>query len=210
MILIFAPRIFFNTCGPSTSVLPGPVAPITSSVLNTSLKFFTGASRRRIGALERAHRGVIFFDEVADLPLDAQNVLVTAIEGEIERHGGNDPISVELLVIAATNQDLWALVQAGRRAGDLVARYGGEEFVVLLPNTGGPDASETARRLQQEIWSLALPHAETPAGIVTVSLGVASLVPSTRHSPDDLLQQADMALYGAKQAGRNCLRLAAG
>lgn len=102
-----------------------------------------------------------------------------------------------------------ALVQAGRRAGDLVARYGGEEFVVLLPNTGGPDALETARRIQQGVWSLALPHEETPPGIVTVSLGVASLVPSAQHTPDDLLQLADTALYRAKQAGRNGLRLAA-
>jgi diguanylate cyclase (GGDEF)-like protein len=102
-----------------------------------------------------------------------------------------------------------ALAQAGRRAGELAARYGGEEFVVLLPNTGGHDALEAARHIQQEVWALALPHAETPAGIVTVSLGVASLVPSRRHVPEDLVQQADQALYRAKQAGRNCLRLAA-
>ena len=101
-----------------------------------------------------------------------------------------------------------ALVQAGRRAGDLPARYGGEEFVVLLPDTGLDDALETARYIQNAIRSLALPHAETFPGIVTASLGVASLVPSKQHIPEDLVRQADSALYCAKQSGRNCLQLA--
>jgi diguanylate cyclase (GGDEF)-like protein len=69
------------------------------------------------------------------------------------------------------------LAQAARRAGDLVARYGGEEFVVLLPDTSAPDALEIARHIQREVWSLALPHAETSRGIVTFSLGVASMLP---------------------------------
>jgi diguanylate cyclase (GGDEF)-like protein len=101
-----------------------------------------------------------------------------------------------------------ALAKAGRRAGELAVRYGGEEFVMLLPNTNGHDALETARHIQQEVWSLALPHTETPTGIVTVSLGVASLVPSMQLCPEDLVQQADSALYGAKLSGRNCVRSA--
>ena len=100
------------------------------------------------------------------------------------------------------------LVQAGRRAGELPARYGGEEFVVLLPDAGWDDALETARRIQKDVWSLALPHAETSPGIVTVSLGVASLVPSRQHMPEELVRQADSALYRAKQSGRNCLQTA--
>lgn len=101
-----------------------------------------------------------------------------------------------------------ALVKAGRRAGELAARYGGEEFVVLMPDTGMHDALEAAQRMQQEAWSLALPHAQTSLGIVTFSLGVASLVPSARHIPDDLVRQADAALYRAKETGRNCLQSA--
>ncbi len=100
------------------------------------------------------------------------------------------------------------LAKAGLRAEDLAARYGGEEFVMLLPNTNGHDALETARRIQREIWSLALPHAEISPDIVTVSLGVASLVPSREHIPEDLVRQADTALYLAKQSGRNCLQSA--
>ncbi|WP_316977409.1 diguanylate cyclase [Shumkonia mesophila] len=101
-----------------------------------------------------------------------------------------------------------ALAQAGRRAGELAVRYGGEEFVMLLPNTGGHDALETAHHIQQGVWALALPHADAPTGIVTVSLGVASLVPSAQLNPEDLVQQADSALYSAKLSGRNCVRSA--
>jgi diguanylate cyclase (GGDEF)-like protein len=101
------------------------------------------------------------------------------------------------------------LAKTGRRAGDLVARYGGEEFVVLLPNASEYDALEAARHIQHEIWSLALPHADTSPGIVTVSLGVVSLVPSRELISEDLIRQADAALYRAKQSGRNCLQSAA-
>lgn len=99
-----------------------------------------------------------------------------------------------------------ALVKAGRRAGELVARYGGEEFVVLLPDTSGADALKAARRMQDEVWSLALPHVEASPGIVTFSLGVASMTPSRDHVPEDLVRRADTALYRAKAAGRNCLQ----
>ena len=101
-----------------------------------------------------------------------------------------------------------ALVKSGRRAGELVARYGGEEFVVLLPDASVHDALEAAQHIQQEVWSLALPHVETSPGIVTVSLGVACLVPSRQHIPEDLIRQADSAMYRAKESGRNRLQLA--
>jgi diguanylate cyclase (GGDEF)-like protein len=94
-----------------------------------------------------------------------------------------------------------------RRAGRMVARYGGEEFVVLLPDTDLRGAQEAARRIQREIWALALPHPDMPrdtaGGIVTVSLGVASLVPAEDNSPECLVREADAALYKAKNAGRN-------
>ncbi|MEO8120883.1 MAG: diguanylate cyclase [Rhodoferax sp.] len=101
-----------------------------------------------------------------------------------------------------------ALVKAGRRSSDLVARYGGEEFVVLLPDMNGLEALEAAHHMQHEVCSLALPHAQAIPGIVTFSLGVASLVPSSQHSPEDLVRLADSALYRAKAAGRNCVQLA--
>ena len=103
-----------------------------------------------------------------------------------------------------------ALTQAVQRAGDLVARYGGEEFAVLLPNTGEKDAVHVAQRILDYIRSLAMPHVETSPGIVTVSLGVVSLAPSKRYVPEDLVRQADSALYRAKHAGRNCIKSSTG
>jgi diguanylate cyclase (GGDEF)-like protein len=105
-------------------------------------------------------------------------------------------------------QTLAQALAAGRRAGETVARFGGEEFVVLLPNTSAADALEAAQRIQHEIWSLAIAHAETSPAIVTASLGVASVVPSARRLPEDIFRQADKALYRAKQSGRNCLHSA--
>ena len=99
-----------------------------------------------------------------------------------------------------------ALAQTGRRAGEMVARYGGEEFVILLPNMDIEEALEAAHHIQQIIWSLALPHADTAPGIVTASLGVASLRPVRQCSAENLLRRADVALYRAKQSGRNCVQ----
>ncbi|NJA90021.1 diguanylate cyclase [Rhodocyclus tenuis] len=96
-----------------------------------------------------------------------------------------------------------ALTRAGQRAGENVARYGGEEFVLLLAEAGVNEAFEVARRIQREVRALALAHAATEAGFVTVSIGVASQVPAEGSSPQELIRQADAALYRAKQGGRN-------
>lgn len=101
-----------------------------------------------------------------------------------------------------------ALLREVRRSGELVARYGGEEFVVLMPDTHVDAAFEAAQRIQQAVWSLALPHVGMPSGIVTFSFGVASLEPSSLYVPDDLVRQADLALYRAKALGRDRIELA--
>ena len=101
-----------------------------------------------------------------------------------------------------------ALLKEVRRSGELVARYGGEEFVVLMPDTSLDAALEIAHRIQESVRSLALPHELSEPGIVTFSLGVASLVPSEQYVPDNLIRQADRALYRAKELGRNRLEMA--
>jgi transcriptional regulator with GAF, ATPase, and Fis domain len=84
---------------------------------------FTGASARRIGRFELAHRGTLFMDEVGELPPDLQVKLLRALqEREIERVGGTQPIRVDLRVIAATNRDLEEDVRAGRFRADLFYR----------------------------------------------------------------------------------------
>ncbi len=88
-------------------------------------------------------------------------------------------------------------------AAVLVARYGGEEFALLLPmvdSTGGVALAERARRAVEE---LLMPHAKAPRGYVTVSIGVAALVPEKHQSAADLVEAADRALYAAKRRGRN-------
>jgi diguanylate cyclase (GGDEF)-like protein len=99
------------------------------------------------------------------------------------------------------------LLKEVRRSGELVARYGGEEFVVLMPDSNVQAALETAQRIQRAVRTLALIHAETAPGIVSFSFGVASLKPSPLHVPDELVRQADLALYRAKAMGRDRIEL---
>ncbi len=90
------------------------------------------------------------------------------------------------------------------RAGDTVYRYGGEEFLAILPEQSLESAAQTAERLRRGVEDLEIPHeARTPAGLVTISAGVAMLPPNSSKSADELLKEADEALYKAKEAGRN-------
>jgi diguanylate cyclase (GGDEF)-like protein len=97
-----------------------------------------------------------------------------------------------------------AIRDSAQRGSDLCARYGGEEFVVLLPQTTQEHALAVAKRVRQAVEALGVPHQASPiAKVVTVSVGVASLVP-TAHMPESwLLDRADKALYTAKDNGRN-------
>lgn len=88
-----------------------------------------------------------------------------------------------------------------RRPGDLAARYGGEEFALVLPNTEAKGAMAMAELCRQHIEALALPN--QPDRNVTLSIGVASMVPKANAMPLDLIDYADRALYQAKRAGRN-------
>lgn len=95
-----------------------------------------------------------------------------------------------------------------KRTGDLLARYGGEEFVVLLPETPESGAQLVAERLRKAISSLPIETGASDKTIsVTISAGVATLVPDEELTAQDLLQRADEALYAAKGAGRNRVML---
>jgi diguanylate cyclase (GGDEF)-like protein len=87
-----------------------------------------------------------------------------------------------------------------RRAEDLVARYGGEEMAVILTGLLPEDVAQQAERARRAIEALALPH---PLGVVTVSIGAATMRPREGSSPDELIAAADAALYRAKSNGRN-------
>jgi diguanylate cyclase (GGDEF)-like protein len=101
------------------------------------------------------------------------------------------------------------LQEALQRFSDMVARYGGEEFVIVMPNTWLAGAADLAERIRAGVHALAITHeAGTEPRVVTVSLGIACLVPTPASGPKDLLEAADAALYRAKREGRNCVRTA--
>ena len=90
------------------------------------------------------------------------------------------------------------------RPGDLTARYGGEELGILLPRTDCEGAHAVAERIRAAIEALALPHSGSPLGIVSVSAGVAAMVPQRDVDVESMLvSAADKALYLAKSGGRN-------
>ena len=96
------------------------------------------------------------------------------------------------------------LSQSLRRAADLASRFGGEEFVVMLPHTDQAGAMALGEKIRFGIEALAIPQAGAAAGVVTVSIGVATAEPGRNaESAAVLLAAADAALYEAKHGGRN-------
>lgn len=110
-------------------------------------------------------------------------------------HGAGD----ELLV------GLTALLSSRLRDSDFLARLGGDEFAFLLPHTGGAQAQALAGQLLDAIRSHPFPTGSHPAA-VTASIGIA-LFPEHGNTFEELLARADSAMYEAKGAGRNCLRV---
>ncbi|MCY7406332.1 MAG: diguanylate cyclase [Alkalinema sp. CAN_BIN05] len=97
-----------------------------------------------------------------------------------------------------------ALEQTLYRPADLVARYGGEEFVAILPNTDLDGAIIVAEEIRSAIVNLKIPHQNSDiSDMVTVSVGITTLIPSPKQKSSTLIQEADIALYRAKQQGRN-------
>jgi diguanylate cyclase (GGDEF)-like protein len=94
-----------------------------------------------------------------------------------------------------------------QRPADIVARYGGEEFVALLPDTTFDGALSVAEGIRAAVTALDIEHsASAAASHVTVSLGVACMVPEPDKEPSVLVEAADSQLYAAKSGGRNCVK----
>jgi len=88
----------------------------------------------------------------------------------------------------------------------LAARYGGEEFALILPDTDMPGAIYIAEKTRKIIAELKIPHGYSKVDRhVTLSLGVAGRISFQDSLPEDLIKEADNALYQAKKQGRNCV-----
>jgi diguanylate cyclase (GGDEF)-like protein len=104
-------------------------------------------------------------------------------------------------------QQVAAAIEAAARRSplDLVARYGGEEFIVVLCGAGRSDAVSAATALQHAVVELAITHlASTTHSHVTVSVGLTTVEPGDVYAHEHAVRQADLALYRAKERGRNC------
>lgn len=105
---------------------------------------------------------------------------------------------------AALRSVAQVIAQSCARSGDLAARYGGEEFAIILPNTSHEGALSLADGVRCAVQALAIAHvAPATDAILTISIGVATMVPDQDTQPVTLVQRADMGLYQAKENGRN-------
>jgi len=111
--------------GPLIVLDCGAIPPtlIESELFGHERGAFTGAAAARIGGFEAAHGGTVFLDEIGELPLDMQPKLLRAIEDRVvKRVGGNEPVRLDIRVIAATNRDLRSEINQGRFRSDLYYR----------------------------------------------------------------------------------------
>jgi formate hydrogenlyase transcriptional activator len=109
-----------------------PTSLITSELFGHEKGAFTGATQRRLGRFELAEGGTIFIDEVGELPLETQIALLRVLqEREFERVGGTKTIRANVRVIAATNRDLQAAIEAGTFRSDLYYRL--NVFPIEMP-----------------------------------------------------------------------------
>ena len=109
-----------------------PASLIESELFGYEKGAFTGAGTRKLGRFELADGGTIFLDEIGDLPLEAQRVLLHILEeNTLIRVGGEQPIPIDVRVIAATNRDLQQAIEEGTFRADLFHRLSG--FTLALP-----------------------------------------------------------------------------
>jgi len=110
------------------ALAPGLIA---SELFGHEAGAFTGASKQRVGRFELAAGGTLFFDEIGEVPADAQALLLRALQERVIERVGGDSVSVDVRVVAATNRDLAVEVRSGQFRADLFYRL--NVFPISLP-----------------------------------------------------------------------------
>jgi len=102
-------------------------------------------------------------------------------------------------------QKIAAAIQSALiRPAAMAARYGGEEFMIILPGHAMAAAVDQSRRIQEQLAAMQMQHAKSQVNpYVTLSMGLASIIPAAARQEKILIEMADMALYKAKKSGRN-------
>jgi len=163
---------------------------------------FTGATERRVGYLERAHGGVVFLDEIGDLPDAVQPVVLRALEsGEIQPVGGA-PRTIDVAVVAATDADLETAVRAGRFRGPLFYRLASTVIEVPPLRARGVDvALLLARFLLAELSDELADRTTDPAPWLPAAVA-AALVGAPWPGNVRQLRNAAHRLAAIARAGR--------
>jgi diguanylate cyclase (GGDEF)-like protein len=204
------------------------VTTVVTAVLTAANVFMVVLSLPLVILLQRSHRHA---NLVAASRVDPKTGLLNALtwqrEARVELTRASrthTPLAVAMIDIDhfkkvndtyghLTGDAVLATLAAGMRGllrdYDIIGRFGGEEFCVLLPQTSPAEAEQTTERLRVKLAQLSVPASDGTQSIalqVTVSIGVATLEAS-RRDIEELIAAADVALYEAKHAGRNCVRM---
>lgn len=175
------------------ALAPGVIA---SELFGHEAGAFTGATKRRVGRFELAHRGTLFLDEVGELPAETQVLLLRALqERVIERVGGNGLIEVDVRVIAATHRDLATLVSQGRFRADLFFRL--NVFPIPVPplRERRDDIPDLVRRFLQQ-FGRRMGKSGVTASETTMQLLMAYVWPGNVRELENLIERAMIVTTG--------------